>query len=107
MKIMHVADVHVESAYIKPGKQKSALLRDESVQRFADIVNEAKKQKVDVMLICGDLFDRTVVRKSTIKFVLSQIAQNKNIRFFSHASGMARLKSRSQEQIKGHVDGDK
>ena len=79
---MHVADVHVESAYIKPGKQKSALLRDESVQRFADIVNEAKKQKVDVMLICGDLFDRTVVRKSTIKFVLSQIAQNKNIRFF-------------------------
>lgn len=82
MKIMHVADVHVESAYIKPGKQKSALLRDESVQRFADIVAEAKKQKVDVVLICGDLFDRTVVRKSTIKFVLDQIAQNKDIRFF-------------------------
>lgn len=82
MKIMHIADIHVESVYLKAGKEKSKLLRDESVQHFAEIVGEANKQKVDAVLLCGDLFDKTIVRKSTVKFVLDQIAQNPGIKFF-------------------------
>ncbi len=82
MKIMHIADIHIEFMSNKLEKEKSKLLREEGVSHFAEIIKEARLQKVDVVLLCGDLFDRTIVRKSTIKFVLDQIAENRDIKFF-------------------------
>lgn len=82
MKIIHVADLHLEGGYKKVSGDKNKLLRDEGLQLFANLISFANKEKVDVILICGDLFDKLSVRKSTLKFVVDQIKSVPNIRFF-------------------------
>ncbi len=82
MKILHVADLHLEGGYNRVGTEKNKLLREEGLGLFAEMISIAKKENASVVLLCGDLFDKLVVRKSTKKFVLSQISENSNIKFF-------------------------
>lgn len=82
MRLVHISDLHLEGGFNRLSSDKNRLLRDESLQRFSDIIAFARKNGVSAVLICGDLFDKLSVRKSTLKYVLDAIREASEIKFF-------------------------
>ncbi len=82
MKILHVADLHLEGGYYRVNNEKNKQLKEEGLGFFTQVLEVAKKEDVKAVLLCGDLFDKLVVRKSTKKFVLDGIASLPEIKFF-------------------------
>lgn len=82
MKIIHVSDLHLDGGYNLVGSDKNRTLRDESLDLFSQLVRFAKQNDVSAILICGDLFDKMSVRKSTFKFITDEINSAEGITFF-------------------------
>ena len=82
MKILQVSDLHLEGGYNRVGSEKNKILKEEGLDSFAQTIEIAKKEGVEVVLICGDLFDKLVVRKSIKKFVVDKISSVPQIKFF-------------------------
>lgn len=57
MRILHAADLHLDSAFAGLAEEKAALLRQESRDILRRMVDWANDHAVDVMLLSGDLFD--------------------------------------------------
>ena len=82
MKIIHLADVHLDSKLnshlsIEKAKQRKA----EILMTFGKVVDYAKENGVKVVIIAGDLFDSDKVLKSTEKFLFDKIQSAKDIDF--------------------------
>jgi DNA repair protein SbcD/Mre11 len=69
LKILHTADVHLGAKFLGLGR-KGHELRSRLLQAFDDTVNLAIREKVDLLLIAGDLFDSVEVPKT----LLAQVA---------------------------------
>jgi DNA repair protein SbcD/Mre11 len=71
---LHCADIHFDMPFtsLEYDNDKSSLRRQELKLVFEKIVNVAKEEKVDLMLICGDLYEHGYVRKSTIEFICQE-----------------------------------
>ncbi len=82
MKIIHLADVHLDSKLnshlsIEKAKQR----KSEILVSFGKVVDYAKETGVKVVIIAGDLFDSNKVLKSTEKFIFEKISSAENIDF--------------------------
>jgi len=83
MKIIHCADLHLDS------KMESNLTKDQAIQRreelvqtFANMVNFAKTNDVKIIIIAGDMFDTSQNNQVRIKRrVLEQIKSAEEIDF--------------------------
>lgn len=83
MKIIHCADLHLDSKnFSKLTPQKRELKRHQMLQNFVDMVDFAEKNKVTAILLCGDIFDEPKVLKKTLKVVQDTILAHKDITFF-------------------------
>lgn len=75
MKIMHMADFHLDSAFSGFDKeradQRRALLRE----CFVDAMKIAEERNVDLVLIPGDLFDTPFCSAATRKIVFDAISE--------------------------------
>ena len=74
MKIIHTSDLHLGSkltSNLDPLKAKDR--RFEILHNFNRLLNDAKKQNVDVLIIAGDLFDTEKITKHCFNEVLSAI----------------------------------
>lgn len=69
LKILHTADVHLGAKFLGLGK-KGREQRARLLQAFDDTVNLAVREKVDLVLIAGDLFDSNEVSRT----LLAQVA---------------------------------
>lgn len=69
MKIMHIADLHLDSAFSGFEKSKAEEKRAELRDCFARAMRIAKEQKVELVLIAGDLFDTPFCSLATRKAV--------------------------------------
>lgn len=82
IKIIHCADIHLDSVMtknldsIKAKERKQELLRS-----FTDMVSYAKDNKVRIIIIAGDLFDTKKVSKTTKDIVFNTIKTNDEIDF--------------------------
>lgn len=82
MKILHMADCHLDSAMetsLSPAVAK--LRRQELLLTFKDIVSAAARGGVRLVLIAGDLFDTPAPHKNTVSHVLGEIATHSDIDF--------------------------
>lgn len=76
MRIMHVADLHLDTPFVGMGKEFQAIqsrLLESAYTAFERCVNVALNRKVDLMLIVGDVYD---AQKQTVKaqhFFYSQL----------------------------------
>lgn len=74
LKILHCGDVHLDSPFssLTPAgsEQKRRLLRD----TFTDMMTYAAEQKMDMVLIAGDLFDSGYVYRDTLALLRSRFA---------------------------------
>ena len=82
MKILHCSDLHLESAYNVVSKEYYRQLKDEALEIFSYLCNYVKENEIEAVVICGDLFDGTNVRKSAIKFVYQQVEALPNVSFY-------------------------
>ncbi|HEX9061961.1 MAG TPA: DNA repair exonuclease, partial [Clostridia bacterium] len=71
MKFLHFADLHLDMPFNSSGltAQKAQLRRKDLMDTFFRIIEIANTQKVDALLICGDLFEHDYVKKSTISLI--------------------------------------
>lgn len=82
MKIIHCADIHLDS------KMESNLSRQQAAERnteiresFCKMVQYAAENGVEVIMIAGDLFDTKRVSSTTIGCILDLVTQNADIDF--------------------------
>ena len=57
MRILHAADLHLDSAFAGLGDEKAALFRQESRDTLRRMVDWGNDHAADVMLLAGDLFE--------------------------------------------------
>lgn len=82
MKIIHCADLHLDSKMESNLDRDAAnLRRDELLDTFEDMVSFAQEQQVRVIIIAGDLFDKPNVRKAAKNRVIEQILSHPEIDF--------------------------
>lgn len=83
MRIIHTADLHLDSKLESHlNKNMAALRKDELIKSFTNLISSAYELKAYVIIISGDLFDTKTPRSSTIKSVEALIKSNPDITFF-------------------------
>lgn len=75
VKLLHCGDLHLDTPFtsIAYEQGRPEQLRNELKQAFARIVKLAVSENVDMVLICGDLYEHGYTRKSTISYVCDQL----------------------------------
>ena len=73
LKLVHTSDVHLHS-YAGHGDAQ-ALCRRQAELAFCEVVDTVRAQRADLFLIAGDLFDSSRVERSSIDFVLAELAR--------------------------------
>ncbi len=82
MKIIHTADLHLDSAMkTNLSKEKAKMRKNEILHTFERMVDYAKNNEVSVILIAGDLFDTKTVTVKTKDIIRSCIKDNPEIDF--------------------------
>ncbi len=82
MKIIHVADIHLDSAFSsKEGGETSETRRIRLAQLFQKLVEYAKENGVKVILLSGDIFDTSDIRRDQRMNFLSIISKYSDIDF--------------------------
>ncbi len=83
MKLIHTADLHLDSALANFPAAQAKERRAELLNTFRRMVEAADEQGVCAVLIAGDLFDSPrQIRKRTVKTVLETISRYPNIQFY-------------------------
>lgn len=81
MKIIHTADIHLDSKMNRYGRNKAQMRINEIQSAFFRLIDYAVEHDVDVILIGGDLFDQKTVKTSTLRDLLAKISGAANIDF--------------------------
>lgn len=97
MKLIHTSDWHIGSSMEhRLGREKADLRRRELLSRFADMIVYAREQKIDAVLLCGDLSDDGILPAETQDYLLALIADAAPIRFFLIAGNHDRISETSE-----------
>ena len=83
MRILHAADLHLDSAFAGLAEEKAALLRQESRDILRRMVDWANDRAVDVMLLSGDLFDSDRMYSQTARTLAQVLARFRGRIFLS------------------------
>ena len=83
MRILHAADLHLDSAFAGLAEEKAALLRQESRDILRRMVDWANDHAVDVMLLSGDLFDSDRMYRQTARTLAQALARFRGRIFLS------------------------
>ena len=65
IRILHAADLHLDSPFQSLGREKALLRRREQRQLLTRIADAAREQRADIVLLAGDLFDSEDVFSDT------------------------------------------
>ena len=57
MRFIHAADIHLDAAFSSRSEDIRKRLREASRNAFKGLVDTALNEKVDAVLLAGDLFD--------------------------------------------------
>ena len=81
VKILHCADVHLDSPFASLDPEKAAIRRNGLRSAFASMMTYALFNEIDIMLMAGDIFDRDFATRETVALILRSFEENKNCRF--------------------------
>ena len=83
MKLIHTADLHLDSPLANLSAEKAKARRAELLNTFRRMVEFANEEDARAILIAGDLFDSPKqIRRRTVKTILETIALYPNIQFY-------------------------
>ena len=103
LRILHCADIHLDSAFSKTSVKKGEQRRAELRAVFSDMMKYAKNGNIDILLIAGDLFDGELATSETLSLLQREFSECRipvfispgNHDFYSE-QGIYALKSFSQ-----------
>lgn len=75
VKILHSADFHLDSAFTALSESRARQRRQESRELMARMVDYANGQGVELMLLCGDLFDGARVYAQTTEELMAALGR--------------------------------
>lgn len=78
IKFLHMADVHLDWPFTGlggGGDAKARLRREELKTVFASIIDLAIRERVDLLLIAGDLFEHKYATRGTMQFLDQQFSR--------------------------------
>lgn len=81
VKILHLADVHLDSPFRSMSYAESVKRRDDTRRVFANALGYALKCGVSVVLISGDLFDSEYYTENTVSFLANTFKSMPSCRF--------------------------
>ena len=82
MKLIHCADIHLDSPMeASLPLEKATERRQEVLYSFLKLIDFAAENQVDAVLIAGDLFDSDYPSSETLAAVLSAMEEKKNVDF--------------------------
>ena len=92
MKILHCADLHMDSPMETHMTSEQARIRNaEILKSFRRMTEYAEQQKIRLVLIAGDLFDRERITKRTVEaFWMLFAVRRRSIIFMSAETMMIR-----------------
>lgn len=83
MKIIHCSDLHLDSKNDTNFTPKLAQQRNHEIcLSFERMLEFAQKNAVTAILLCGDMFDSSRIRQTTVDFILDLIRRFPQILFF-------------------------
>lgn len=83
MKIIHCADIHLDSNMTSNmDKEKASERKNEILITFKNMCQYACDNGVTAIIIAGDLFDKKIISKTAINAVTSAISDNPQITFY-------------------------
>ena len=83
MRIIHCADIHLDSALSAHlGRDRARSRRNEILNTFRKMFEYAAINNIQAVIIAGDLFDSETVAATTINVVLGEIAKHADIYVF-------------------------
>ena len=74
VKILHCADIHFDSPFSGIDAATAESRREEQRELFKKLICYAKNSRIDLMLIPGDLFDRTYTTFKSVEYVCELLA---------------------------------
>ena len=75
MRFIHIADVHLDTAFAGRSDEMRNRLRHAAREAFARCVDTAVGEQVDAVLIAGDLFDGGSLSFESERFLLAQLGR--------------------------------
>src|SRR3954465_11723622 len=72
LKLLHTADVHLGARHADLGEQAAAQ-RERQFAAFQATIELALTEKVDLVLICGDLFDSNTQPRRSVERVAAEL----------------------------------
>ena len=81
LKILHCADLHLDSPFKSGNAGKSQIRRRELRESFSAMIEYIKTSKIDLVLMSGDLFDSGFVTRDTAAFFANELESAAPCRF--------------------------
>lgn len=83
VKIVHCSDFHMDTPFQTHfDKNVSEQRREEIREAFGTIIELCKKEKADILLICGDIIDNDYISQKTISYLINKFKEIENTRVF-------------------------
>ncbi len=80
LRFIHFADLHLDAPFMALRSEvKAERRRNDLLRAFDRIIETAKNEKPDIILICGDLFEHRHVRKTTIAYINNRFCEISSI----------------------------
>ena len=73
VKILHSADLHFDTPFSGLSVNAAEKRREDLRVTFGEITRIAKEEQVDLLFICGDLFDNANVYKTTLEYIIQKL----------------------------------
>ncbi|MBR2848071.1 MAG: DNA repair exonuclease [Clostridia bacterium] len=74
LKILHTGDIHLDSPFSKLDARRAEIRRGELRTSFISMMQYARKNAVDLILIAGDLFDTEFVTRETMALITREFS---------------------------------
>ncbi len=81
IKLLHCADLHLDSPFSYDDPEKAEVRRNELRGTFTSLMMYIEMNKIDIALIAGDLFDVRFITKDTVNLVTKEFAKNSHCKF--------------------------
>ncbi len=95
VKLVHISDLHLDSPFAGLLMSERAIRRNEQREALSGVCKICKDEKVDLLLISGDLFDREFVSDDTPAFLARAFSQIPDTRVFISPGNHDCLSARS------------
>lgn len=81
IRILHLGDLHLDSPFSGISGEEASKKNAELRRVFSDAISYAKAERADIVLLCGDLFDREYYSAQTIELLKRELSGFPECRF--------------------------